>query len=265
MHPATLEFINSTCGAKVTYGTPAQEVVSTGIAELDASTGGIPKGRIVEIYGPDGCGKTALALHMARQIGGPTLYVDADGGLSPYILNGQDLYLLRTETLEDTLDACQIAIVGGFRAVVIDTVAALPTNEDTRVNLTEEWADCRSRQPKVMSKALPILAGFLYHTGCTLILVNQLRETPGKFWGDPTHPTGGRAIGYYAALRLKVCRTEIIRNQSDLVIGQKIRIETVKCKYAPPGKRADIALIYGEGVEPNQQTKPRGNKRTGAK
>ncbi len=247
MHPAILKYINNTCEAKVTYGTPAQEVISTGIAALDVSTGGIPKGRIVEIYGPEGGGKTALALHMARQIGGPTLYVDADGGLSPYILNGQDLYLLRTKTLEDTLDACQIAIVGGFRAVVVDTVAALPTNEDTRVNLTEEWADCRSRQPKVMSKALPILAGFLYHTGCTLIVVNQMRNMPGKFWGDPAYPTGGKAIGYYAALRVKTNRVEIIKDQNE-VVGQKIRIETTKCKYAPPMKSAIVKLMYGRGI-----------------
>ena len=248
MKTALLETINQTCEANIGYGTAPQEIISTGIPQLDAVTGGgIPRGRIVEIYGSEGSGKTALALHLAQQIGGAVLYADADHGLSPYILRGRELYLLNVDTLEDALSACQTAAIGGFSAVVIDTVTAFPTGEDMRVGINDKYGLPRNQQAKVMSKCLPILNGLLHVTGCTLFLVNQLREKPGIMYGRPDRPTGGRAIGYFAALRLETRRIETMES-GKVVTGQKVAVDVVKCKQAAQGKRAIITLTYGKGI-----------------
>lgn len=252
MHLELLDSINRACEAKIGYGyqMPEQEVIPTGIPQLDAVIGGgVPRGRIIEIFGAEGSGKTALALRMAQQLPGPTLYVDADRGLSPYIVNGQDLYLLNLETLEDTLDACMtIARTGAFGSIVIDSVCALPTNEDMRDTINSKyWAQNDRRQAKQLSRALPILSGVLHCAGCSLILVNQLRNRVSCLVGRPDHPTGGKAIAYYASLRLETHRVEIIK-KADAIIGQKVLVNVEKCKYAPPGKRAAASLFYGEGV-----------------
>ena len=248
MNTALLETINQTCEANIGYGTAPQEIISTGLPQLDAVTGGgIPRGRIVEIYGSEGSGKTALALHLAQQTGGAVLYADADHGLSPYILRGRELYLLNVDTLEDALSACQTAAIGGFSAVVIDTVTAFPTGEDMQVGINDKYGLPRNQQAKVMSKCLPILNGLLHVTGCTLFLVNQLREKPGIMYGRPDRPTGGRAIGYFAALRLETRRIETMES-GKVVTGQKVAVDVVKCKQAAQGKRAIVTLTYGEGI-----------------
>lgn len=248
MNTALLETINRTCEASVSYGLPEQEVVSTGLPQFDAIMGGgIPQGRIVEIYGGESSGKTALALHLAQQLPGPALYIDADHGLSPYILNGRDVYLLNVDTLEDALDACFTAIVGGFGSIVIDTVAAMPTNADEKISINDKHYKIPEYHAKVMSKALPILVPLLHDAGCTLILVNQLREKPGVVYGCPEHPTGGKAVGYYAALRLEMHKHESIK-MAETITGQRVLVKVAKCKYAAPGKRAMAQLIYGEGV-----------------
>lgn len=250
MNYALLELVNRDYNGVLTYGLPEQEIVPTGIPQLDAIMGGgIPRGRIVEIHGSDGSGKTALALHLAQQLPGPTLYVDADHGLSPYMLRrAGELYRLDVGTLEDTLDACFTAVSSGaFGAVVIDTVAALPTNEDMRCSIDDVYWALRERQAKVMSKALPILARALCHTSCTLILVNQLREKPGVVYGNPERPTGGKAIGFYAALRLDTRRYEVIK-EGVRITGQVMRVRVTKNKLASPGREAKVPLIYGEGL-----------------
>ena len=248
MKAALLETINQTCEANIGYGTAPQEIISTGVPQLDAVTGGgIPRGRIVEIHGNDGSGKTALALHLAQQTGGAVLYADADHGLSPYILRGRELYLLNVDTLEDALDACQTAAIGGFSAVLIDTVTTFPTGEDMRVGINDKYGPPRNQQAKIMSKCLPILTGLLHVTGCTLFLVNQLREKPGFVYGRPDRPTGGRAIGYFAALRLETRRIETMES-GNVAIGQKVAVDVVKCKQAAQGKRAVVTLTYGKGI-----------------
>ena len=248
MKAALLETINQTCEANIGYGTAPQEIISTGVPQLDAVTGGgIPRGRIVEIHGNDGSGKTALALHLAQQTGGAVLYADADHGLSPYILRGRELYLLNVDTLEDALDACQTAAIGGFSAVVIDTVTAFPTGEDMRVGINDKYGPPRNQQAKIMSKCLPILTGLLHVTGCTLFLVSQLREKPGIMYGRPDRPTGGRAIGYFAALRLETRRIEAMAS-GNVVTGQKVAVDVVKCKQVAQGKRAIVTLTYGKGI-----------------
>lgn len=249
MNTALLETINRTCAASVAYGAPPVELVPSGIPQLDVAIGGIPRGRIIEIHGNEGSGKTALALHLAQQLGGPVLYIDADHGLSPYILGEQELYLLDVPSLEDALDACWTAAVGGFAAIVLDSVAALPTNEDLRESINGKYP-LRERQAQVMAKALPALVGVLHGTGCTLILVNQMREKPGIVYGNPYYPTGGKAIGYFAALRLETRRIEQIKPAREEATGQVMRVDVRKCKYGTPGVCAVVSLIYGEGLTP---------------
>lgn len=244
-----LENISRTCEASIWYGeaAQAQEVISTGLPQLDAAARGIPRGRIVEIFGAEDSGKTALALHLAGQIGGPVLYVDADHKLSPHMLNGQDLYLLNVETLENTLQACQEAVVGGFAAIVVDTVAALPTRNEVEDSINNKYGRPEERQAKVLSQCIPQFARTLHATGCTMFLVNQLRNNPRVMYGRPERPTGGNAIKYYAALRLETRRIEIIKAGREIT-GQKMAVDVVKCKYAPPNKRAYLTLTYGEGI-----------------
>ena len=183
-------------------------------------------------------GKTALALHLARNLPGPVLYADADCGLSPYILGEQkDIYLLSVPTLEDTLKACQTAAIGGFSTIVIDTVTALATRTDIQIGINGKCI-APNTQAKVLSQCLPILNNLMRATGCTLVLVSQLRNKPGILIGDPSRSTGGRATGYYAALRLRTNRIELLKDGGD-TIGQKIRIKVEKSKYAPPGKAAE--------------------------
>ena len=243
---AVLESINGACEANVAYGAPHVELVPSGLPQLDAAIGGVPRGRIIEIYGLEGSGKTVLALHLAQQLGGPVLYIAADHVLSPYILGELELYLLDVPSMEDALDACRTVAVGGFAAIVLDTVAALPTNEDLW-NSINDVGPLRERQAQVMAKALPGLAGLLHKTGCSLILVNQMREKPGIVYGNPYYPTGGKAIGYFAALRLWVRMIERIKVRRE-IIGQVMAVDVRKCKYGPPGICATVNLVYGEGM-----------------
>lgn len=248
---SVLKLINRDYNGLIACGLSEQEIISTGIPQLDMITGGgIPKGRIVEIHGAEGSGKTALALHLAQQFPGPMLYADADHGLSPYMLHGVEGYLLSVDSLEKTMDACITAAgSGAFGAIVIDTVAALPTNEEIGLGIMD-WSYAKpERQAKVISKALPILAPVLHHTGCTLILVNQLRKKPGISRFEPGCPTGGMAIGYYAALRLRTARIAVVM-EGGRTSGQAVKVTVTKCKYAPPGKQTEIQLIYGEGLQP---------------
>lgn len=239
MNCALLELVNRDFNGVLAYGLPEQEIVPTGLPQLDTAIGGgIPRGRIVEIHGSEGSGKTTLALHLAAQLPGPTIYVDADHGLSPHMLRGAgELYRLDVGTLEDTLDAClDVVRTEACGAVVIDTVAALPTNEDMRNSINDRYWERRERQAKVMSRALPMLAGDLRKTGCTLILVNQLRVTPGIVYGNPEHPTGGKAIGYYAALRLDTRRYEVIK-EGEHIAGQVMLVRVKKISWLRRAER----------------------------
>lgn len=269
MNSALLKTINSICGGGIGYGLPPQELFSTGLPQLDTAIGGIPRGRIVDIYGTEGSGKTTLALHLAQKLPGPMLYIDADHGLSPHMLGCASGYLLdagATGSMEKVLDACRIAAgSGAFGSIVIDTVAALPTKQDLRLRFTDaDNLTDRERQAKVMATALPMLAGALCKTGCTLFLVNQIRDKPGVMYGCPENPTGGKALRYYAALRLRVSRYESIQKQTfryntiqPHVMGQKLKIRVVKCKYGPPGRETEVPLLYGEGLAESPPPLPR--------
>lgn len=231
---------------------PAHNVIPTGIPELDTALGigGIPKGRIVEIHGPEAAGKSALALHIAKQVPA-TLYIDADHGLTP--ANYDSVNVLSVDTLEDALNACKIA-APAFDVIIIDTVAALPT----KMELTEDIGEYPQQpQAKILSSALPRLVGLLAKHGCTLILVNQIRENPGIYFGNPEKATGGRALKHFATVCLEVRRLENIRTATAIgkaeTVGQRVRISIQKNKCASPFRSATVDLFYGSGLSP---TKP---------
>ena len=232
----------------------AEKVIPTGISQLDEALGigGIPKGRVIEIYGPEGAGKTALAIQIARQIQrrkAPALYIDAEHALSPAILKGNGirrggLYFLDVDTLEDALQAC-IYAAPAFGAIIMDTLTALPTRESLRINMGD-WEN--NSQAKVMARALPKLITPLSQSGCTLIILNQMRYKPAVLHGKPETVPGGRALKHYAAMRLDVRRIEMLKEETEF-IGQHIRVKVVKNKCAAPLKMADIKIIYGKGME----------------
>lgn len=228
----------------------AQHVIPTGLPGLDAATGtgGIPKGRIVEIYGPAGAGKTALALQTVRQLqrqGVPSLYVDAEHALSPMMLHGiRMLYALNVDTIEDALQACKYA-APAFGAVVIDTLPAMHTRESLQLPIGElETRDLA----KVLAQRLPGLFSVLSASGCTLIILNQIRERHTLF-GNPETSPGGRALRHYTALRLEVRRIQQVYHGGDIA-GQQVRLRVVKNKCAASFQTAEAILTYGKGLEP---------------
>lgn len=246
--PAALEAINRKYGPG-TVQTATEflcwgggyRYVMSGIDSLTMAIGAIPLGRVIEIHGDEGSGKTALALHLVRCIGGPVLYLDADCGLSPlYLREFPEMFVMHPETLEDALEIVRTA-AEGFQVIVIDTLSALPSRADLSFRLDES---CLSddRTAKILSHALPVLVQIMQRTGCTLILVNQMRNNPNILIGRTEYPTGGRAVGYYTALRMETYRVE--KNN----VGQRVRIFVRKNKYGAPHRYADVGLIYGYGV-----------------
>lgn len=232
----------------------AEKVIPTGISQLDEALGigGIPKGRVIEIYGPEGAGKTALALQIARQIQrrkAPALYIDAEHTLSPAILKGNGirrggLYFLDVDTLEDALQAC-IYAAPAFGAIIMDTLTAMPTRESSRLSVGEYE---NNPHAKVMARALPKLLTPLSQSGCTLIILNQMRYNPAVLYGNPETVPGGRALKHYAAMRLEVRGIEVLRERSE-IIGQRMRVKVTKNKCAAPFREAKIKIIYGKGLE----------------
>ena len=224
----------------------AERVIPTGLPELDAATGigGIPKGRIVEIYGPAGTGKTALALQIVRQLqrqGVPSLYADAEHALSPMMLQGVDmLYALNVDTIEDALQAC-IYAAPAFGAVIIDTLPAMHTRESLQLPIGE--TEIRPLA-KVLAQYLPRLFSPLSASGCTLIILNQTRERQALFHNPETVP-GGRALRHYAALRLEVRCVQYLQKR-----GQRVRVRVIKNKCAASFRTAEAILTYGKGLEP---------------
>ena len=247
----TFHYGNTALRPLSAFPSQAQHVIPTGLPELDAALGigGIPKGRIVEIYGPDSSGKTALALQIVRQLqqqGVPSLYIDAEHGLSPMMLHGIDmLYALNVDTIEDALQAC-IRAAPAFGVVIIDTLAAMLTRESRDLTIGEHENRPLS---KVLARHLPRLFPSLQKSGCTLILLNQIRDRVGALYGDPTTTPGGRALRYYATLRLEVRRIEYVRHNGKIA-GQRVRLKITKNSYAAPYRSADANLIYGKGFIP---------------